>query len=263
MRIYRFMFDNNRCVVEKYNWGNYYSFDSNRKSCRLTKKNDDIIEYSNYFESYIAGCLIFNMEIFHKDDKCYDGIITKVIDESINGVDTDCSYKTMSLESPINHWHFNSYLDKKYFICSHLIEMADRNSLYYSLKSRIHQNKYHTLLCFLDSCNKQNLNSISDNTFINLTNFEISNVLHKYIKSNKRLIEEFGHDSIDDLYDAILYPNSLKFDYEYNEYEDNEYASPEKCKSEDAYHRYDLNRSFRNELIHRVFYDDRCGYRFE
>lgn len=263
MRIYRFTFDNNRCVVEKYNWENYYSFDSNRKSYRLTKKDDDIIEYSNYFESYIAGCLIFNMGFFHEDDKCYDGIITKVIDESINGVDTDYSYKTMSLESPINHWHFNSYLDKKYFICSHLIEMADRNSLYYSLKSRIHQNKYHTLLCFLDSCNKQNLNSISDNTFINLTNFEISNVLHKYIKSNKRLIEEFGHDSIDDLYDAILYPNSLKFDYEYNEYEDNEYTSPEKCKSEDAYHRYDLNRSFRNELIHRVFYDDRCGYRFE
>ena len=65
------------------------------------------------------------------------------------------------------------------------------------------------------------------------------------------------------LYEAILYPNLIEFDYEYNEYSDNEYASPEKCKSKDAYLGYDLNRSFRNEFIHRVFYDDRCGYRFE
>lgn len=267
MKIYRFMFNNNRCIVENYNWGNYYSLDSDSKSYKLIKKNDDIIECSNYFESYIAGCLIFNMQTFHEDKMCLDGIITKVIDESINGVDTDSSYKLMSIDSPINPWHFNLYLDKKYFICSHLKEIADRHSLYYSLKSRIHQKEYQTLSYFLHSCNKQNLESISDNTFINLTNFEISNILYGYIKSNKKLIDKIRHSPSDTcmhyLYETILYPNLIEFEYEYNEYSDNEYASPEKCKSKDAYHGYDLNRSFRNELIHRVFYDDRCGYRFE
>lgn len=261
MKIYRFIFNNNRCIIEEYNWDKDYSFDFETEGLyRLRKKNGDLIECSRYFESFIAGSLIFSIGEFFDDDR-----IMRVIDEAINGFRIDSSSRTMNLESPINPFHFNLYLDKEYSIRAHINEIVDRNRLYYSLKSYTHQDKYHTLFCFLDSCNKQSLDAISDNTFINLTNREISSILYRYLKSNKELLKVYKeryHSSgiyIEAAYDTIVYPNNISFNYEYNEYEDNEYASPRKYELD----MYDLNCSFRNELIHRVFYDDRCGYRFE
>lgn len=256
VKVYHLIFDDIECIIEEYKWekdGINFSF---------KKKIVEKFKNSSYFESYVAGMLVFSMKMNH------DNIMWNIIGmleqstfhypelyKDIYGYNEE--YRDREFDkngtkcNPFN-FYLNFYPKKYYCYRSQIKEMYDRHELYYTLKKRKHSS----------------LKSISENTFITLPNSRINNLMYTLVNEKKesiKLYEErwkgMDFDAMIGVYGEVLEEAFLNtwLSYEYSWDENNELDED----GEPILNFYDPNRSFQKELIQKVFYKTDWGFCFE
>lgn len=249
-----FVFEQGRCTVNEY---------------KCKKLGDDYILYidkverfenTKWFESYIAGLLIFSMEIKRERSS----ILLDFIDENIYKYEYQRNvtsywqrqeYHKIEENLQINYFYFylGVYPEKKYCLRSHIDEIYDRHKLYYAIRQCEFMSDYDLRKC-------------SENTFVSLKN---SDIMLKLVRPMALKLEREFPDKSEYKSDnymsshvgMILQHPKLYLKYKY-EGKDHDWSRRDVDDWGQIF--YDSNRPFRNELIKKVFYEiNNNGYKYE
>lgn len=260
IRLLHFIFEKGKCVAEEYKWNKI------GKEYQLFIDKFEQFESIDYFESYVAGMLIFSMQI--EEDGATE--LLNVIDYAIYGYDYGClggytgkrhfEYEELEKKLELDPYHFYLYLypNMKYCLRSHIDEIYDRHILYNSSKLRgFLSNDY--------------LDKISKNTFVCLPNSNILGIMRNIVKRKESDIHLrwFDGNDMTSLVDScVLIESFIQIGYEKyicrsNESEEDDDEEDNRTDEDWIAIYADTHRNCRNELVRRTFYEPFIDFKYE